>query len=180
MKKPSEKWTLLAKELHNQNKTSPVRSFRSILSLSHLVGKYLDIKLTDGVNRTQRMIVLMILSKCGFLTPTELSRLTLRTIDAVNKSIDNLDKSGLTKSYRSKTDRRIRQVTLTEKGLDLAEKSLPDRYLAFSQAMDCFSKEEAMIFQSLLKRLVNHIFDITKKEYLESNKPFSFTSSDEF
>jgi len=180
MKKPSEKWHLLAKKLQNQHKESHVRSFRDFLTLSHIVDKYLDIKLSaDGINRTQRMIILFILSKCGFMTPTEISRRTLRTVDTVNKSIDGLDKMGITKSSQSKKDRRIRKVTLTEKGLNLAEKTLPARYLAFSQAMDCFSKEESMIFQSLLKRLTENIVGILDRDSTESKKSFSFILPDE-
>jgi len=180
MKKPSEKWHLLAKKLQNQNRESHVRSFRDFLTLSHIVDKYLDAKLSaDGINRTQRMILLFILSKCGFMTPTEISRRTLRTVDTVNKSIDGLDKMGITKSSQSKKDRRIRKVTLTEKGLNLAEKTLPARYLAFSQAMDCFTKEEAMIFQSLLKRLREQLIHIMGNDSIESKKSFTYISPDE-
>jgi len=145
-----------------------------------MVDKYLDAKLSsDGINRTQRYIVLSILSKCGYMTPSEITRRTIRILDTINKSIDSLEKMGITKSSSSKKDRRIRKVILTEKGLDLAEKTLPARQLAFSQAMDCFTKEELMIFQSLSKRLTEHIVRLMENDSNESKKSFSFISPDE-
>jgi DNA-binding MarR family transcriptional regulator len=166
----SEHWMTLAKKLHSQHKEQPIRTFRDILILSHATEKYLDIKLSaDGTNRTQRNIILSILAKSGYSTPTEISKNTYRTIDTINKSIDGLNKMKLTRSYQSRKDRRIRQVTLTEQGLELAENTLPTRYQAFLKAMNCFSKDESKIFESLLKRLIENIISIMDEDTEASN-----------
>ena len=180
MRKPSEKWQLLADTLENHNMETCVSAFRAFLHLSHMVDKYLDARLSaDGVNHTQRIILLLILLNRGYLTPTEISRSTFYILDTINKSIDSLEKMGITKSYNSKKDRRIRRVSLTEKGLDLAEISLPARYHAFIQAMDCLTEEEAMILQSLSERLTENLLRIMTSDSTKSENSSSFNSPNE-
>ncbi len=171
MVKPSEKWYQLAKRLEKQRKELKIRSFRDFLYLTHLIEKYLDAQLSnDSINRTQRMIILFILLKCEFMTPTELSRISLHSVDRINKSIDALDKMGITKSYHSNKDRRIRKVTLTEKGLDLVEMILPIEHRVFSQAMHSFTKEDMRVFRSLLKQQKEQILQIMKNDGTKSKK----------
>lgn len=64
---------------------------------------------------------------------------------------------GLTRSYRSKKDRRVRKVTLTEKGLEMVEKSLPLRYLTLSEITSCFNEEEIKIFSGYIQRISNQM-----------------------
>ena len=174
MRKLSEKWQPLADEIESQNSALRTGTFRNLLILSHIIEKYIDFKFSsDGFNQTQRMIVLSILGRRGFMTPTEISRNMLYIVDTVNKSINNLEKAGVTKSSVSKKDRRIRKVTLTEEGLNLAGKLLPQRYLAFCQAMDCFNEEEVAILQSLVKRLSEHVVRIMADE---SGEPKTYSS----
>lgn len=160
----SEKWQLLAKLIQKQNKDLKIKSFREFLDSSHLTEKYLDARMSNhGINRTQRMIIFLILAKCACMTPTEISKITLRPIDTINKSVDSLDKMGLTSSTPSKKDRRIREVTLTGKGLEFAENALSDRYTSFSQAMSCFNKEETRLFSGYIKRLTKQVNDLMEE-----------------
>jgi DNA-binding MarR family transcriptional regulator len=176
----SEKWKSLTDNFHTQNKNLHIRAFRDFLSASHLKDKYMDSKLSnDGINRTQRMIILEILAKGGYMTPTEISKITHHPIDTIFKSIDVLTKMGLTRSHQSRKDRRSRQVTLTDKGLELAEKTLPARYLAFSQAMACFSKEEARLYSELLRRLMKQMINIQEESSADFKYSLKSTSSDE-
>jgi DNA-binding MarR family transcriptional regulator len=165
----SKKWQLAASYLQSQNKDPGIRTFRDLLSLSHLIENYLEERLnSDGINRTQRMIVLLILAKNDYMTPTEISKMTYHTIDTINKSINVLNKLGLTESVRSEKDRRIRKVTLTEKGVELAEKDIPLRSMAFFQAMDGFSNKEAKVFISYINRLHKQIVHIKKENSKKS------------
>ena len=148
----------LAGYVQYQNEELTLKSLLEFMKLSHLLDKYLDSRLgVYGLNRTQRRIISFILSKNDFMTPTELSKLSLLTIDTINKSVDNLDKMGLTRSARAKEDRRVRQVTLTDKGIEMIEKILPLRYLTFSEIMSCFDQEEMEMFYSYIQRLQGQI-----------------------
>jgi DNA-binding MarR family transcriptional regulator len=162
----SIEWKKLAEKFCEQNKEFRIRAFRNILELSHLTEKFLDFRLSsnDGVNHTQRIIILLILEKGQSMTPTELSKITLRSVDTLNKSIDGLNKMGLTRSYQSRKDRRIRKVLLTEKGLEFAEKSLPIRYVEFTKAMSCFSDKEVEIFEQLSTRMIENMVRIVSEE----------------
>ena len=167
----SEKWNQLAKTLEKYHKEPKVRGFRDFLQLTHLAGKYLDARLsTDGINRTQRMIIHFLLLKRGFMTPTEISKITLHSIGTINKSIDILDKTGITKSYSSKKDRRKRNISLTEKGLALAERTIPSMHLAVSEAMDKFTRDDIKTFESQLEQLREQILHLMEKEKAKRKK----------
>ena len=97
------------------------------------------------------------------MTPTEFQSMTFRSINAISKSLDSLDKLGLTKSSNLKIDRRKRKVTLTEKGLELLEKILTVRRDLFTQATSCLNKEQAEEFRSVLTQLENHLINIIVK-----------------
>ena len=154
----NEKKEQLAEHIKQKNEEIKLKSMIEFMRLSHLIDKYLDSTLgVFGLNRTQRRLINFILSKNESMTPTELSKLSLLTIDAVNKSIDNLDKKGLTRSYRSKKDRRLRKVALTDKGLEIIEKTLPVRNETFEQAMTCFNEKEIKTFLNYMQRLEDQI-----------------------
>lgn len=158
MRNNNKKWQTLAAEVQRQNENPYLKCLREFMKLSHLLGKYLDTKLgVYGLNRTQRRIISFIVCRSKPMTPTELSKLTTLTIDSINKSIDNLDKMGLTRSYRYRKDRRVRKVTLTEKGLEMIENSLPLRQEVLSQAMGCFNPDEIKTFSEYIQRTLNQI-----------------------
>lgn len=162
MKNNNKKWKTLAAEVQIQNENASIKCLRYFMKLSHLLSKYLDTKLgIYGLNRTQRRIIIFIVRRSEPMTPTELSKLTTLTIDSINKSIDNLDKMGLTRSYRYRKDRRVRKVTLTEKGLEMIENSLPLRHEILSQAMGCFNADEIETFSEYIQRTIDQISRLT-------------------
>ena len=168
----TEKKEQLAGYIQEKNEEIKLKSMIEFMRLSHLMDKYLDSTLgTFGLNRTQRRLINFILYKNESMTPTELSKLSLLTIDAVNKSIDNLDKKGLTRSYRSKKDRRLRKVTLTEKGLEIIEKTLPVRNETFEQAMTCFNEKEIKTFLNYMQRLESQITKVMGSPNSDSSAP---------
>jgi len=135
-----------------------IKCLREFMKLTHVMHAYISLKFNGyGINRTQRRIIYNILSHKKPMTPTEISKMIPLTIDTINKSIDNLDKMGLTRSYRSRKDRRVRRVTLTEKGLEMIEKSLPLRHETLSQVMSCFSKGQIKTLSGYIQRLLDQI-----------------------
>ena len=158
-----EKWERLSVDVQHQNDELNIKTVREFMRLSHLLDKYLDAQLgVYGLNRTQRRIVIFILCNNGPMTPTELSKLSLLTLDTINKSIDNLDKMGLTRSYRSRKDRRVRNVVLTEAGLEMLDKTMPLRYKTFTKIMSCFKEDERKLFYSYIERFIGQLDSLTR------------------
>lgn len=152
------RWRALAEEIQRQNDQLEMKCLRDFMKLSHLIEKYFDVKLNDDqLNRTQRRVLVYILAYQRPMTPTELSRLFYLNVDTINKSVDSLDKLGLTRSYRSRTDRRVRKVALTDKGLDVMEKTLPQRQAVFSRVMGGLDEKSLEIFLEYTQKLLNQV-----------------------
>ena len=166
MRKHLKKMESLAESLISQHKDINIDNSFHFLRVSALFSKFLNDEFHKaGLNRTQIMILSFLLVNNGIMTPTEFQRTTFRSINAISKSVDTLDKLGLTKSSNLRTDRRKRRITLTEKGLELLEKILTVRHDLFIQATNCLNKEQAKEFQRILILLENHLIDIVGKTF---------------
>jgi DNA-binding MarR family transcriptional regulator len=154
----SERLDTLAKRLRVQANDLKFDNFLSFIYTSEIVNRYLDTQLRKfGLNRTQMSILHILVARGGVLTPTELSRRITRSKHATTKAVDSLEELGLTESTKTKTDRRLRKVVVTEKGLDLVEKTMGVRHRIGSQAMQCLSNEDAEVLQDILRRLRKHV-----------------------
>lgn len=151
----------LAKRLRVQANDLRVDNFLSFIYTSEIVNKYLDTELRkSGLNRTQMSILHILIVHGGTMTPTELSSRILRSKHATTKAVDSLEKLGLTKSARTKHDRRLRKVIITPKGLDCVEETMPIRRKISSKAMQCLNQEESEAFQAILRRFRKHVLNL--------------------
>lgn len=71
---------------------------------------------------SEEWALLLILSKHGQLSPRDLSQLTLRDPTTVSRLIDRLEGKGLIERTRTRKDRRIVDVGITETGRALFAK----------------------------------------------------------
>ena len=154
----------LNKRLRVQAKNIRIDNFFSFLYTADMVFTYIDNELRQaGLNRTQMAILNMLVLHGGTMTPTELSRRVLRSKHATTKAVDSLEKLDLTKSEKAnlkskvKGDRRLRMVSITEKGLELLETSMPAQHRIGSSLMCCLNVNEANTFKAILSRLRKHI-----------------------
>ena len=154
----------LAESLVGQHDDINVYNLLSFMDIADIVFKYLEQEFdkTIGLDRTKIQILDLLLVKGGTLTPSQLSLGVNRTKITITTALDNLEKLGLIKSSRVEKDRRLRLVTITEKGLEVLEKFLPLRQEIFAQAMRCFNQEEANNFQSMLNRFRENIFSLSE------------------
>jgi len=132
----SERLDSLAKRLRVQANDLRFDNFLSFIYTSEIVNKYLD---------------------------NELSRRITRSKHATTKAVDSLEMLGLTKSARTKRDRRLRKVSITERGLDLVEQTMSLRHTIGSQAMQCLDQEEAESFQTILRRFRKHMIQLMEE-----------------
>jgi DNA-binding MarR family transcriptional regulator len=154
--------------LMEQEEDIHIRNSFDILRVSGLMDKFLD----NGYRKTklktiQIRILSVMLANGGTMTPTELKTKVFRSENAISKTLDNLDNLGLTRSSHTKTDRRLRKVTLTEKGLKTLKKLLPIRAELFVQAANPLTKEESEALETILQKLMNNLLEITGDENKE-------------
>lgn len=160
----SKRLDSLARRLRVQFNDLKFDNFLSFIYTSEIVNRYLDDELKkSGINRTQMSILHIIIARGGTITPTDLSRRITRSKHATTKAVDSLEILGLTKSSRTKTDRRLRKVSITEKGLDLVEQTMSVRHKIGSQTMQFLNDKEAEEFQSILRRFRKHVIGLTEQ-----------------
>jgi DNA-binding MarR family transcriptional regulator len=175
MKKYPEKVEHLAKSLRDQHNDLNVDNTYNFLRTSEILNNYLTVAFKkNGLNRTQVIILHFLLASGGSATPTQMRTRIFRSMNAISKSMDTLDKMGLTKSKRSKKDRRERRVSLTDKGLTIMEKILPIRRDLFARATNCLNRCDASVFNSLLNKMEDHLLNITKNSSKPKQKKLYF------
>lgn len=162
----------LVKTLQDQHNDLRVDNSYNLLRASAMLNRNLN-SAYSKINLKQNQVILLsfLLANGGTMTPTELKKRVFRSNNAISKSLDGLDKLKLTRSSRSKKDRRLRRVTLTEKGLEVLTEILPIRYTVFASATDCLNEKEAKAFQVILEKLEKHLISLEgKKQGVETTK----------
>ena len=140
-----------ANDMRNDN-------FLSLIYTSEIVNKVMNSQLhKEGINWTRIGILSHLVTNGGTLTPTELSRRVLRSKHAITGAIDRLEQEGLVKREGTDTDRRVRKVTITRKGLNVLKKKIPVGRDFGLKAMSCLDEKEAQALSQILKRLRKHM-----------------------
>ncbi len=175
MTKNSKELKSMADDLRNQHKDLRVDNSYDLLRTAAMLNNFLNKGYRKlGMKQNQAILLSFMLANGGVMTPTELQNKVFRTNNAIGSSLDSLDKLGLTKSSTSKTDRRLRRVTLTEKGLEVIKRMLPIRRNLFIKPTSCLNKEELETLQRLLEKLENHLLDLTRKKPKLKSEKFYF------
>jgi DNA-binding MarR family transcriptional regulator len=164
---------LLRKRIISARNELEIGNFFDFLVTAEMVFKYFDDELqVYSLNQTQLYILLELVVLGGTATPTELSNQMLRSKFAITKAVDSLQKAGLTKSEKTeldskiKADRRLRKVSLTEKGLETVRNVISLNRQVASSVMGRFNSEEARQFKScvnLLKQNMQQLLDLKVK-----------------
>ena len=105
------------------------------------------------ITGTQASMLSMLASgKC--LTAAELAREYGIDASAITRLLDRLESCGLLTRLRSKEDRRVVKLQLTDKGAELAEQ-LPPIFNGVSETlMRGFTPEEICFLKSMLRRIL--------------------------
>jgi DNA-binding MarR family transcriptional regulator len=147
-----------------QEKDIAMDNFLFLINTCDMILNYLDYELRKlGLNRTQIGILTSLVLGDGTMMPTQLSRFVLRSKYATIKAIDSLEKLKLIKSERSKlsskikSDRRLRKVTITEKGLEILESTMANRRQLGSKVMGDLDDKELGELKSILSHIRNNL-----------------------
>ncbi len=159
---------LIAKDIKAQAAELRVDTLLLFLNASDIISRFVDIEAREHpITRAGFNVLHLLILHNTVMMPTEISRRTFRSKHAVTKILDTLEKQGFVKRMEvgSDTDRRVRNVTITQKGIDLVKK-------ATTQSRERSSK---MLFRSLNEEQLtslNQILKIMKKDALELIQEF--------
>ncbi|MFC1901482.1 MarR family winged helix-turn-helix transcriptional regulator [Chloroflexota bacterium] len=107
-----------------------------------------------------KLIVLQVLSTMGgAMTMTEIARLTLSEPHNITTLIKRLKRDGLIITEQNKADKRLVNVTLTNKGQRVLKHCMPAAREVISQVMSSISKRNAVLLEkqcAIMRHNVHH------------------------
>jgi DNA-binding MarR family transcriptional regulator len=137
--------------------------FLSLSNTTDIFTRYLDIETSKHLlNPTLFAILHGLIVHGGTLSPTKISTIVFRSKHAVTRAVDGLEKAGLVKRQVAKSDRRIRQVIITKKGLDFIKVNLNATRKMSETALSCLSQDQAEQLKSILSHLRKHLLSLIK------------------
>ncbi len=90
-------------------------------------------------------------------TPAEIARIMNTDTGAMTRMLDRLEKKGFINRIRCKTDRRVINLKLTDKGNQVTKKLMPTVATVLNKALDGFNKEEFELFKQFTMRMLNNL-----------------------
>jgi DNA-binding MarR family transcriptional regulator len=131
--------------------------FDSLILLSYaaeVVNRYLGSKIRKhGQDQTRMNILYLLVGSGGSMTPTNISKRVNRSKHAITRAIDILEKDNLVKREHSRNDRRSINIIITNQGIDLVKRSLPDLKRATSVATSCLNKKQIDELKTITSKL---------------------------
>lgn len=121
--------------------------------------KYLDLYIEDqladaGIPLTKlQFVFLRVISTNNNQPQNNLAVLTGRDKTTFTRNLNTLEKKGLVCRKPSESDKRIKLVCITEKGLEITKKSEPIIQKIISDVEDGISKEERDSFKQTLTKI---------------------------
>jgi DNA-binding MarR family transcriptional regulator len=131
----------------------------SFSSTADVVNTYLDIYFSQyaPLNRTGFHMLQILITNGGSMTQTELSRRVFRSRYTITKTVDLLEKNGWVERQPVQGDRRVNNVTITTKGLDLIQSSMEGMLEMSRKAVACLDERERQELRSINKKLRDYL-----------------------
>jgi len=116
----------LVKEINNITSDWRYNTAIHIMYSGSLYSKYIDFLLSPyNITGAGLQILYTLILQNGNSKPKDLSKLTFRSKQNLNRIINGLVKNGMVSRQKNNIDRRCRNVAVTKKGLALIEVILP-------------------------------------------------------
>lgn len=88
------------------------------------------------------------------MTPSDLSKLSMLSSGAMTTRLDRLEKAGLVTRRLDSADRRSFKVSLTERGVRVADRALEARLEMVNRLLTTFTAKERQATTDLLRKLL--------------------------
>lgn len=152
-----------SKELSRQSDLWQVELYLAIIRVADSLDAMVYKKFSNsGTNRANLGLLYHLIANGGEMRQTELARAASRTKQAVGLSLRNQEKRGLVARRRLPGDQRVKMVSITRKGLNLAMEILPLREEMLVNVISCLEKSGA-------KKMVDNLYRLRDKVLSEIN-----------
>ena len=136
----------------------------SVGRLSHLFPRWLLLNVETPVGiPASRLLVLWILRNEKSLTMGEIAQMIDLTPRGVTRIVDGLEVDGLATRIEDESDKRIKVVELTPKGMRFLDASLPAVHQTYVELFAVLEKSEAVELVRLLEKLTDHMKEEIEK-----------------
>ncbi len=115
-----------------------------------------------------QLSVVTMLSKIGDLSLTELSDAIKAQNSTMTGIVDRMEREGLVERIRSKKDRRVVRIHLTEKGHKVAAEIPVDPISIFREAIECLSVSDIRTLKRLVTRVSLESKVVLAREFPEN------------
>jgi len=131
----------------------------SFSSTADVIDNYLDIyfRQYSPLNRTGFHMLQILISDGGSMIQTELSKRILRSRYTITKTVDVLEENGWVERRTVDGDRRVKNVTITARGLELIKNSMDGMLEMSRMAVSCLNERERKELRSINKELREHV-----------------------
>jgi MarR family transcriptional regulator, organic hydroperoxide resistance regulator len=109
-----------------------------------------------GITATQ-LNVLKLLEEIGELSLSELSRRIAAQNSTVTGIVDRMVEAGLVERRQSERDRRVWQITATEKGRAISRKVTVAPWEMLREALEALDAREKQQLVTILKKVASHV-----------------------
>ena len=148
----------LSKEISLLSREMGHDTFLSIITAADVVNRYLVIKLRRARSHSTRYAILnALVTHGGNMTPMALSKATFRSKYDITRVVDKLQRDGLVERHSSNADHRVKNITITPKGIDFIRKTIPERREIAFEVTSFLNQEEMEALGNILRRLRKHL-----------------------
>jgi DNA-binding MarR family transcriptional regulator len=117
-----------------------------VLCEDSIFGKY-------GITTEQFAVLAAVQSRGGSLRPTDLASILERSPNSVSMLVDRMVRAGLVKRTRDRIDRRVVNVTLTDKGKKAVEPATPAGWELVQRILSPLSDQDKHTLAGLLETI---------------------------
>jgi DNA-binding MarR family transcriptional regulator len=160
-KELKDKIDFLSQEIMSLSDNLRANALVSIISTAEVVLEFerIEIKQSES-SRTRFRILIALITHKGSLTLTDISKRVFRSKYSTTRVIDKLVKEGLVTRETIDGDRRAKNITITKKGIEFIEETMPNRQKITDEVMSCLTRNQMVSLMGLLKKLKKHLLGI--------------------
>jgi len=123
------------------------------------------------LNRTGFNVLQILIRNEGNMSQTALSKNVCRSRYTITKTVDLLEQNDWVERIQTGKDRRVNNVTITTKGLEIIKKSLAGLLEVSEIVISCLDEKERWELRNINRKLRSHISELLEKNKSQNREP---------